>query len=169
MKSKNSKKNIINRKVCICKGKLKENIDFGDLPLINNYNKKKNLVKYPTVISQCKKCLLIQLKYTVSDDFLFPKNYSYSSGNSKEKLNNFTSLANKIKKKSKKIGKKILDIGSNDGSFLKIAKKKGFRVLGVEPTNTANLPKNKGIVVDSWEGKELKSRFELAIDIALSS
>ena len=57
------KKGIINRKVCICKNNLKYNIDFGNLPLINNYKKKKNLDKYPTIITQCSKCLLIQLKY----------------------------------------------------------------------------------------------------------
>ena len=34
-------KNIINRKLCICKNKLKQKINFGHLPLINNYKKKK--------------------------------------------------------------------------------------------------------------------------------
>ena len=60
-------KNIINRKSCICKSKLKQKINFGDLPLINNYKVRKNLKKYPTIISQCKNCLLIQLKYSVPD------------------------------------------------------------------------------------------------------
>ena len=30
-------KTIINRKICICKNKLNKNINFGNLPLINNY------------------------------------------------------------------------------------------------------------------------------------
>ena len=63
-------KSIINRKLCICKNKLKQKINFGNLPLINNYKTKKNLIKYPVVISQCEKCFLIQLKYSVSDKFL---------------------------------------------------------------------------------------------------
>jgi len=145
MINKYQQKNIINRKLCICKNKLSQKINFGDLPLINNYKSKKNLKKYPVIISQCKTCLLIQLKYSVSDKLLFPKNYSYLSGNSKEKLNNFASILNKIKKLTKKSNPKILDIGSNDGSFLKLAKKDFSKVLGVEPTDTANLSIKKGV------------------------
>ena len=136
---------MINRKFCICKNKLKEKINFGNLPLINNYSSKKNLIKYPIVISQCKKCFLIQLKYSVSDKLLFPNNYSYLSGNSKEKINNFRSLFSKITKLSKKDNPQILDIGSNDGSFLELVKKKYTKVLGIEPTNTAKISINKGI------------------------
>jgi len=145
MAKKELKRNIISRKFCICKTKLKEKINFGNLPLINNYKAKKNLKKYPTIVSQCKKCGLIQLKYSIPDKILFPKNYSYLSGNSKEKIYNFTSIIEKIKKISKKNNSKILDIGSNDGSFLQIAKKEGFKVLGVEPTNTARISIKKGI------------------------
>ena len=97
------------------------------------------------MISQCKKCLLIQLKYSIPDKLLFSDNYSYLSGNSKEKIKNFESILNKIKKYSKNGIPKILDIGSNDGSFLELAKKKHFTVLGVEPTNTAKISSQKGI------------------------
>jgi len=131
--------NIINNKLCICKNKLKKKINFGNLPLINNYKPKINLKKYPVVISQCEKCLLIQLKYSISDKLLFPSNYSYLSGNSKEKLCNFESIIKKIKNFSKKNNPKILDIGSNDGSFLHLAKKNFSNILGVEPTNSANV------------------------------
>ena len=117
-------KSIINRKLCICKNKLKQKINFGNFPLINNYKTKKNLIKYPVVISQCEKCFLIQLKYSVSDKLLFSNNYSYLSGNSREKIYNFESILAKIKKLSKKINPRILDVGSNDGSFLEIVKKK---------------------------------------------
>ena len=145
MKKKHLQKTIINRKVCICENKLKQKINFGNLPLINNYTIKKNLKKYPTIISQCQNCLLIQLKYSVPDKLLFPNNYSYLSGNSEEKINNFISILAKIKKTSKKKNPQILDIGSNDGSFLEIVKKKYPKVLGVEPTNTARNAIKKGI------------------------
>ena len=145
MTKKQLQKTIINRKVCVCKNKLEKRINFGNLPLINNYKSKKNLTKYPLVISRCQVCLLIQLKYSVTDKLLFPNNYSYLSGNSKEKINNFESLVSKIKKLSKKNNPQILDIGSNDGSFLELAKKKHSKVLGVEPTNTAKISINRGI------------------------
>jgi len=145
MTKKKLQKNIIHRKVCICKNKLKQKINFGKLPLINNYKTQKSLVKYPTVICQCEKCLLVQLKYSVQDKMLFPSNYSYLSGNSKEKINNFESLVTKIKKISKKKNSQILDIGSNDGSFLQIAKKKKIKVLGIEHTNTSKISIKRGI------------------------
>ncbi len=145
MIKKQAQNNIINRKFCICKNKLVKKINFGNLPLINNYKSIKYLTKYPVIVTQCKKCLLIQLKYSVPDRLLFSKNYSYLSGNSEEKINNFGSILEKIVKFSRKKKPKILDIGCNDGSFLELVKKKYSNVLGVEPTNTAEIALSKKI------------------------
>jgi cyclopropane fatty-acyl-phospholipid synthase-like methyltransferase len=145
MIKKFSNRSLLNRKFCFCGGKLKYNINFGLLPLINNYKIKKSLKKYPVIIAQCKNCFLIQLKYSVVDKLLFPNNYSYLSGNSKEKISNFKTIINKIEKFSKKKNPSILDIGSNDGSFLKLAKKKYAKILGVEPTDAAKISTKEGI------------------------
>ena len=145
MTKKHLQKNIINRKFCICKSKLKGEVYFGNLPLINNYSKKKKLTKYPVVVTQCNKCHLIQLKYSIPDKLLFSNNYSYLSGNSKEKVSNFKSILSEIEKLSKNKSSKVLDIGSNDGSFLELVKKKNFEVLGIEPTNIAKISSQKGI------------------------
>ena len=138
-------KNIINNKFCICKNKLSKKINFGNLPIINSYTKKINLKKYPVIVSQCEKCLLIHLKYSIPDKFLFPSNYSYLSSHSKEKIKNFKSIFCIIKKFSKKNDPQILDIGSNDGAFLEVVKKKYPKVLGIEPTNCANITLGRGI------------------------
>lgn len=59
-------------------------------------------------------------------------------------------------------------------SYIKNEKDDIF-INGINPQWTGSLPyiivfsKSKGIVVDSWEGKEPKSRFDLAINIALNS
>ena len=63
MTKKHIHKTIINRKICICKNKLNKNINFGNLPLINNYIAKKNFKKYPVVISQCKKLFIAKFNY----------------------------------------------------------------------------------------------------------
>ena len=139
--------NIIKNSFCICKNKLKQEINFGNLPLINNYKKTINLTKYPVIVSQCEKCKLIQLKYSVRDKLLFPNSYPYLSGNSKEKVNNFESILKAMQKFSKKSNPKILDIGSNDGSFLHVVKKKYSNLLGVEPTNSAKIAIRKGIKI----------------------
>ena len=54
MIKKQAHNNIINRKFCICKNKLIKKINFGNLPLINNYKSKKYLKKYPVILTQCK-------------------------------------------------------------------------------------------------------------------
>tara|TARA_Y100000590_G_scaffold434065_1_gene551843 strand:- start:831 stop:2075 length:1245 start_codon:yes stop_codon:yes gene_type:complete len=145
MTNKHNQKDIIIRKNCICSNKLRQNINFGSMPLINNYKKKKNLKKYPIAVCQCEDCLLIQLKYSVHDRLLFPSNYSYLSGNSKEKINNFETILDKIKKISKKKNPQILDIGCNDGSFLELVKKIYPKILGIEPTDAAKISIKKGI------------------------
>ena len=91
MIKKQAHNNIINRKFCICKNKLIKKINFGNLPLINNYTNKINLKKYPVAVSQCEKCKLINLKYSIPDKLLFPSNYSFLSGNSIDNFEIFKS------------------------------------------------------------------------------
>lgn len=86
------------KKKCICGGDLNKPIEFSKLPIINNFQKVKTK-KYPTLISQCEACKLVQLKYCIADKHIFPKNYAYLSGDSKEKLINYNDLISKIKKK----------------------------------------------------------------------
>jgi 2-polyprenyl-3-methyl-5-hydroxy-6-metoxy-1,4-benzoquinol methylase len=147
------KKNLITKKICLCGGKLRKRISFGTLPIINDFKTIKTS-KYPTVITQCSKCLLIQLKYSIKDELVFPKNYSYLSGDSKEKIESYKLLISKIKSKYKIKKPTIVDIGGNDGSFMGIAKKDGFNVLNIEPTNTAKIAKKNNI-------KTLQTKFDL--------
>ena len=147
------KKNLITKKICLCGGKLRKRINFGSLPIINDFKKIKTS-KYPTIITQCSKCLLIQLKYSVKDELIFPKNYSYLSGDSKEKIESYKLLISKIKSKYKIKKPTILDIGGNDGSLMEIAKQKDFDVLNIEPTNTAKISKKNNV-------KTLQTKFNL--------
>ena len=94
------------------------------------------------------------IKYSVKDELIFPKNYSYLSGDSKEKIESYKLLITKIKSKYKIKKPNILDIGGNDGSLLKIAKYKGFDVLNIEPTNTAKIAKKNNV-------KTLQKKFNL--------
>jgi len=147
------KKNLITKKICLCGGKLKKKISFGRLPIINDFKIHKTS-KYPTVITQCSKCLLIQLKYSVKDELIFPKKYSYLSGDSKEKIESYKLLVSKIKSKYKIKKPTIVDIGGNDGSFMGIAKQSGFNVLNIEPTDTAKVAKKNNI-------RTLQTKFNL--------
>ena len=132
--------NIINKTHCICGGELKKNINFGKLPLINLF-KNNRTPKYPTIITECSGCKLIQLQKSVKDELIYPKNYLYKTGDSTDAIEDFKELVQKIKKKSKNKFLNIVDIGGNDGTLMSIAKKSGFKVLNIEPTNAANISK----------------------------
>lgn len=138
------KKNILEKKKCICGNKLNKKINFGKLPLINDFKKSKTK-KYPTILTQCSSCYLVQLKYSVKDSLIFPKNYSYLSADSKEKIYDYKSLISKLSSNYKQKNKSIVDIGGNDGSLMLIAKKRGYSTLNIEPTNVSNLSRIKGI------------------------
>ncbi len=152
--------NIINKTHCICGGKLGKQENFGNLPLINDFHNKITS-RYPTVLTSCVKCNLVQLKYSVLDKVIYRKNYAYLSGDSKEKIDDYENLINKIKSRFKFKKPSIIDIGGNDGSLLLAAKKQGFKTTNVEPTNVASISKKKGI-------KTLKKEFNLKFAKKLS-
>ena len=136
--------NIINKTYCICGGRLKKKINFGTLPIINDFKKRKS-PKYPTVLTICSKCNLVQLKYSVKDKLIYPKNYAYQSGDSKEKIEDYKNLISNISRRYYFKKPSIIDIGGNDGSLMLEAKKKGYSTTNIEPTNVALISKRKGI------------------------
>lgn len=122
-----------------------EFLDLGSQPLANNYLSKNKLKKvekkYKLIICFNKKNKLVSIKKTFSSSLMFNKKYPYRSSMSKTMLNSFQILAKNIKKKIQP--KKILEIGSNDGSFIKNFNKKFC--IGVEPCgNVEKITKKKG-------------------------
>ena len=73
-------------------------------------------------------------------------NYLYKTNTSKKNFLHFKSYANEIKKMFKNRNTKILDIASNDGTFLNFFEKKKFFRLGIDPAkNLKKLSLKKGI------------------------
>jgi len=138
----------------ICNSKnIDQIIDLGFQPLaddLKNLNSR-NLesVIYPLKINLCRKCILLQTSYIVDDKKLYPKEYHYTPGISKQVLENFKSFANKIiNLYGLNQNDLILDIGCNDGSLLNEFKKLGYgNLFGIEPTDTVNLAKKHSIKV----------------------
>ena len=80
---------------------------------------------------KCLVCNHLQLSHVVNPRKLFSK-YLFVSGTSKTNLNHFKKYAQECKKRFLKVNSKIIDIASNDGSFLKFFDKKDLRV-GIDP------------------------------------
>ena len=120
-------------------------LDLGLQPLANNYLKKNQLNKkenkYRLKIGLDLKTKLVSINKPIASEIMFNSNYPYRSSMSKTMIKSFKDLSKLIKKKFKP--KKILEIGSNDGSFIKNFSKK--ITIGVEPcSNVEKITKNKG-------------------------
>ena len=106
----------------------------------------KNLNKFlvPLDLYQCKECGHAQLVDIISPDVLY-SNYFYTSESSPGLKEYFEeSVLEVINRLNFDSNQTILDIGSNDGTFLKFFKNKGYRVVGVE----ASKELSKGAVAD---------------------
>lgn len=157
LKDSKLSKNFIVRKSCVlCKSSsIEEVLNFKKTPLANSYLSKKNTKEFffPLACLLCKDCGHLQLKHLVNPNLMF-KNYMYVSGTSKVLVEHFKSYYLSIKEKMhlKKSKDKILDIASNDGTFLNFFIKGGFKnVIGVEPArNLRKLNEKKKIDINSF-------------------
>lgn len=126
---------MIRRYCDLCQGTFfSEILNLGAQPLAENDNGR----LYPLVLFQCEDCGLIQLSYIPDEREIFAEDHPYTTGNSKERQRHFTALAKKIGP-SLSAGDFVVDIGANDGTFLKALRNItiGVGFLGVEPTNQA--------------------------------
>lgn len=128
--------NSIKIKQCrICGSKnIPEILNLGKQPLANNL-KKSSIVKeesFPLIICFCENCKTIQLTETVDSKILFSE-YYWVTGTSNV-ANEYSQLFfERSKKYLNSCNDFILEIASNDGTFLKPFKKNGYKVLGVDP------------------------------------
>ena len=129
---------------------IKKFLDLGYQPLANSYLDKKNLnnkeKKFKLEVGFNKKNYLVSILKTVSKEKMFNKDYPYKSSESNTMRKSFRDLANKLKKRFKP--KFIIEIGSNDGAFIKNFNRRN--VVGVEPCkNLAQITKRKNYIIYS--------------------
>ncbi len=135
----------------ICKGQdLHKFLSLGDQPHCNRFLKGEELNTkepfYPLDMYFCQDCDLVQLGYVVPPEVMF-RDYPYVSGTTVTLTRHFHQLARDIVERfDLTAGSRIVDIGSNDGTFLRGFKKQGMRVLGVDPAiNIAKMANEAGI------------------------
>ena len=134
-----------------CDGECVEVINLGRQPICNLFLASKQAFAeeklYPLDLVYCPKCTLVQLRSVPPREVVFGKDFGYLTGSYPEAVHHFKNLAERLAKTFKlRKGDYVVDIGSNDGTFLKNFAARGVNVLGIEPTpKPAHLAEETGV------------------------
>tara|TARA_B110000093_G_C12898669_1_gene379416 strand:+ start:103 stop:1284 length:1182 start_codon:yes stop_codon:yes gene_type:complete len=135
---------------------IKKFLDLGYQPLANSYISKNKLKykenKFKLEVGFDSKNYLVSILKTVSKEKMFNKDYPYKSSESNTMKKSFKDLSKKIKKKFKP--KFIIEIGSNDGAFIKNFNRE--TVVGIEPCKNLaqiTIKKKYKIFSEYWSPK----------------
>lgn len=135
----------------ICNSKKLESILFvGYIPPVNTMPAVGSVPveepAYPLEMLRCGDCGLVQIGLEVAPEVLFPESYPYLSGSTRILRSNFADLrveSEGLLKLTK--DKLVIDIGSNDGTLLSNFHEAGYPVLGIEPSQAADVAMSRGI------------------------
>lgn len=162
------------KKCRVCESDLNPILDLGAQFLQGAFVKgsvKPPLRKIPLEIGFCdpamneNACGLVQLMHSVPPEILYKK-YWYRSGTNRTMTNHLTNLASEIMERFKPSS--ILDIGCNDGTFLK-AFPKSVKRTGVDPSDAALSIDNDIEVVRSCfpSSKKIEGPFDVVSSFAM--
>lgn len=130
-------------------------IDLGFQPLAGGFittTKKDKQLKqekfYPLQVAFCHNCYLVQVPDVIDKDVLFKK-YFYESSAIGTLIKRFSKVAKKIKKLTKKDTPFIVEIGANDGAFIKEVQKLDIHIIGIDPAkNIVSKVRKMGIPIE---------------------
>ena len=115
-----------------------KNATYGDL-FKNNFEESLKVMFHPFVLVRCNNCDLLQLRDLTDISGQYDE-YLYSSKTTNSLVDYYALTATRLMSEYEiRPGNLIIDIGSNDGSFLLEFKDKGMRVLGIEPARPASV------------------------------
>jgi SAM-dependent methyltransferase len=144
----------------LCDGPLRLGLSLTPTPLANELVTKefvdsgKRQDVFPLDVMVCEKCGHVQLSGVVNPERLF-RNYPYRSGASKQFVDHLQAYADDVYERFKP--KRVLEIGSNDGTMLRMFHELGAElVCGVEPAkNIAAIANAAGIpTINAFFGRE---------------
>jgi NDP-4-keto-2,6-dideoxyhexose 3-C-methyltransferase len=140
--------------------------DIGNQPISSLFPKEKKYIRnFSLNLYQCKFCDLVQLSKIPNLKDMYGSQYGYKTSISNLMVKH---LKNKINALNKfgvlKKNSSILDIGSNDGTFLNFFsnKKEKFNLYGMDPSAIAfldNYKKDIKIIIDFFIEKSVKKNF----------
>ncbi len=123
-------------------------LDLGDQPPANSLrgDLETPLPKIPLQLFCCSSCGSVQLSVSVSPEYLF-RHYVWVTGTAETTRKYSQLFCDRILERMPTEGRfKVIEIASNDGTFLRPFKEMGHEILGVDPAgNIAKLANKAGI------------------------
>ncbi len=123
-------------------------MSFGKMPIANGFIEKKNFPDeffFEMEVGFNEDLSLFQLNDHPKPEKMFNENYPFFTGSSEYMKDHFKKYADFVKKYIK-TNSKIIEIGSNDGTFLKNFDNQSSQIIGFEPSkNVADVSKKNGI------------------------
>ena len=144
-------------------------LDLGYQPLCNEFVPIGDPIQpqtyYPLCLCYCHQCTLVQLDYVIPTQKAFGDQYTYLTGSSRSLVEYFSDLAGNLAARfDLHPGDAVVEIGANDGTFLKAFQDLGMNVLGIEGARQASsIAVANGVpVIEEFFGKgtaaEVKNR-----------
>lgn len=144
-------------------------LDLGYQPLCNEFMPIGDPIRpqtyYPLCLCYCHQCTLVQLDFVIPTQQAFGDQYTYLTGSSRSLVEYYSDLAVKLAARfDLHPGDVVVEIGANDGTFLKAFQALGMHVLGIEGARqSSSVAVSNGIpVIERFFGKgtasEIKNR-----------
>jgi len=92
-------------------------------------------VFYPLDVAVCPSCSLFQLMDQPPPEVMFDSKYPYFTGTSAAMVAHFRTAADRLRARFVPDGGRVVEIGCNDGSFLRHLATAGVAHLGIEPAS----------------------------------
>jgi SAM-dependent methyltransferase len=146
-------------------------VDLGTQPWANQFLPPERAGEEPYYalrVVQCQDCRTAQLDHTVPKETLFG-DHTYLSGITRTLDRHFGAMAQEVNTRfnPSALGRRVLDIGSNDGTQLAHYQKLGYSVLGVESSRTtARIANERGVPTlnaffNETVARDLESSFDV--------
>jgi SAM-dependent methyltransferase len=123
-------------------------LDLGAHPMCDDLvaiGESRTCREFAIEILFCERCRTAHQRFQVPKAALFPKSYHYRSRFTADVLNGMAGLVEAYEQRFGSLaGKRILDIGCNDGSLLDFFREKGATTIGIEPTGAYADAEKKG-------------------------